>query len=62
TASAYGLLAAAALVRVLGPALLPIAYAHCMALAAALWTAAFGIFLRAYGPMLLSARADGKPG
>ncbi|HLJ37936.1 MAG TPA: NnrS family protein [Steroidobacteraceae bacterium] len=62
TALAYGLLAAAALVRALGPALLPIAYVHCVALAAALWTASFGLFLWAYVPILLSARADGKPG
>lgn len=61
-AVAYGLLAAAALVRVLGPALLPFAYTQCVALAAALWTGAFGIFLWRYAPILLSARADGKPG
>lgn len=62
TAYAYGLLAAAAVVRVFGPALLPVAYGKTVLLAAALWTAAFGIFLWGYTPMLIMPRVDGKPG
>jgi len=62
TACAYGLLTAAAAVRVFGPALLPIPYSTVIVLAAALWTAAFVLFLAVYAPMLLTPRADGKPG
>jgi uncharacterized protein involved in response to NO len=62
TAYAYGLLAAAAVVRVLGPVLLPFPYTTVIVLAAALWTAAFVLFLGVYAPILLSPRADGKPG
>ena len=59
---AYGLLTAAAAVRVFGPAVLPFAYTTVVVLAASLWTAAFVLFLRVYAPILLSPRADGKPG
>jgi uncharacterized protein involved in response to NO len=62
TAYAYGLLAAAAVVRVFGPGLLPLAYVRIVMLAAALWTVAFGIFLWGYTPMLITPRVDGKPG
>ncbi|HEY6928023.1 MAG TPA: NnrS family protein [Steroidobacteraceae bacterium] len=62
TAFAYGLLSAAAVVRVFGPSLLPFAYIWVVVLAAALWTAAFVLFLAVYGPILLSPRVDGKPG
>jgi uncharacterized protein involved in response to NO len=62
TANAYGLLAAAALVRVFGPALLPLTYVKIVVLAAALWTVAFGIYLWGYTPMLIAPRIDGKPG
>ena len=62
TAYAYGLLAAAAVVRVFGPALLPLAYVKTVVLAAVLWTVAFGIFLSVYAPMLITRRVDGKPG
>jgi uncharacterized protein involved in response to NO len=62
TAYAYGLLAAAAVVRVFGPAFLPVAYMTIVLLAAALWTSAFGIFLWVYAPMLIMPRVDGKPG
>jgi uncharacterized protein involved in response to NO len=60
--AAYGLLAAAAVVRVFGAALLPLPYTEVIVLAAALWTAAFVLFLWVYAPMLLSPRVDGKPG
>ncbi len=59
---AYGLLTAAAAVRVFGPAWLILPYVDTIALAAGLWTAAFAIFLWVYAPMLLKPRADGKPG
>lgn len=62
TVCAYGLLAAAAIVRVIGPVFLALPYAVIILLAAALWTAAFALFLWVYGPILLSPRADGKPG
>ena len=62
TAYAYGLLAAAAVVRVFGPALLPLAYVKIVVLAAALWAVAFGIYLLGYTPMLIAPRVDGKPG
>ena len=62
TACAYGLLAAAAVVRVFSPALHPVTYVKTVVLAASLWTAAFGIFLWRYTPMLIMPRVDGKPG
>ena len=62
TTTAYGLLAAAALVRVFGAQLPWIGYPALIALSAALWTAAFGLFLWVYGPILLAPRADGKRG
>lgn len=61
-ACAYGLLTAAAAVRVFGPAWLAIPYAAIIALAAALWTGAFALFLWIYAPILLRPRVDGKPG
>lgn len=62
TACAYGLLTAAAVVRVFGPEFLPLSYPYVIVLAAALWTAAFGLFFASYAPILLRPRADGKPG
>jgi uncharacterized protein involved in response to NO len=62
TVGAYGLLAAAAGVRVFGPTMLPLPYTGVIVLAAALWTAAFLLFLWVYAPMLLSPRVDGKAG
>lgn len=62
TACAYGLLTAAAVVRVFAPALPTLAYALVILFAAALWSAAFVLFLWVYGPILLKPRADGKPG
>jgi len=61
-ACAYGLLTAAAVVRVFGPAWANSSYAGIILLAAGLWTAAFVLFLWVYGPMLIKPRADGKPG
>ncbi len=62
TVIGYGLLTAAAAVRVFGPALLPFPYTAILVMAAALWTAAFALFLAVYAPILLSPRADGRPG
>jgi uncharacterized protein involved in response to NO len=59
---AYGLLAAAALVRVFGPAGLALPYPEVILIAASLWTAAFALFLIVYAPILLSRRADGRAG
>jgi uncharacterized protein involved in response to NO len=62
TVSAYVLLTAAAIVRVLGLDLSHAPYATVIALAALLWTAAFALFLWVYAPMLLTPRVDGKAG
>jgi uncharacterized protein involved in response to NO len=62
TAYAYGLLTAAAAVRVFGPVFEFLPYTGTVLLAAALWTAAFVLFLSVYAPVLLSPRLDGKPG
>lgn len=59
---AYGLLVLAAAVRVFGPSLLPVSYAHVITCAAVLWLAAFGLYAWVYTPILLGPRADGKPG
>jgi uncharacterized protein involved in response to NO len=59
---AYLMLTAAALVRAVGPATSVLSYVQVIALAAILWTAAFALFLWVYAPMLVRARADGKPG
>ena len=59
---AYVLLTAATLVRVLGPGASLLSYPQVIALAAVLWTVAFALFLIVYVPILVSPRADGKPG
>jgi uncharacterized protein involved in response to NO len=59
---AYLLVSAAALVRIVGAWLPTLGYAHAIALSAALWTAAFALFLWIYAPILLKPRADGRPG
>ncbi|MGK7871014.1 NnrS family protein [Falsiroseomonas sp. E2-1-a20] len=61
TVAAYVLVALAAVVRVFGPGvtsdpLVP------LVVAASFWTLGFGLFLLAYGPILLRPRADGIPG
>lgn len=53
---AYALVVAAALVRIFGPALLPLGTVHVLACAAALWVAAFAIFLVVYVPILFAPR------
>ncbi|HUI62392.1 MAG TPA: NnrS family protein, partial [Steroidobacteraceae bacterium] len=61
TACAYVLLAASAASRAFGPAT-GASYATVIAVAALLWTAAFGIFLWVYTPILCAPRIDGRPG
>jgi uncharacterized protein involved in response to NO len=56
----YVLLPLAALARAFGPAVLPGATG--VALAGALWLAAFALFLWGFAPILIAPRADGKPG
>lgn len=56
------LMAAAGVVRVLGPALMPAIHMGWVALAGLLWIGAFAIFIAVYTPILLKARIDGRPG
>ncbi len=62
TVVAYVLLLLAGLVRVFGFALLGLAYPIVILVAAFLWTSAFALFLWVYAPILVSPRADGRPG
>jgi uncharacterized protein involved in response to NO len=61
-AVAYGLLAAAAVVRVFGLLWWRHNYPAVIVVSALLWTGAFALFVAVYGPMLWSPRVDGKPG
>jgi len=47
---------------VFGPAAFPEKYALWVDIPAGLWVLAFGLFSYGYVPLLLRARADGKPG
>jgi uncharacterized protein involved in response to NO len=60
--AAYLLVQAAAVVRVLVPLLAPSLYAACVGISAALWSAAFALFVVRYFPILTRPRIDGKPG
>jgi uncharacterized protein involved in response to NO len=59
---AYGLLTAAAVVRVFGLSPFGMAYPAVIAVAAIFWTASFILFVGVYSPILWGPRADGKPG
>ncbi|MEW6278709.1 MAG: NnrS family protein [Candidatus Eremiobacterota bacterium] len=59
---AFGLLAAAAALRVLGPLLMPAAGLAWIGLSGGLWALAFGTYAVVYLPILTRKRADGKPG
>jgi uncharacterized protein involved in response to NO len=61
TIAAYVLVALAALVRVFGPGLTGDPLVP-LVLAATFWVAGFGLFLLAFGPILLRPRPDGEPG
>lgn len=58
----YVLLLCAGVVRVFGLGMLGLPYPAVVVISAGFWTAAFGVFLVNYAPILWSARADGKPG
>ena len=60
--AAYLLVVAAGVVRAVVPLVLPDAYLACVVLAAALWCAAFTVFVAAYLPILAGPRLDGRPG
>jgi len=59
---AYLLVQAAAVMRVFLPLAVPAAYRVSLVLSAALWAAAFAVFVVAYFPILSQPRLDGKPG
>lgn len=61
-ATAYALLACAAVVRAIGPAQTVVAYGLTVAVAAALWTLAFALFLWRYAAILWQPRPDGRSG
>ena len=60
--TAYVLVQAAAIVRVLLPLALPSLYTASVVLSALLWSAAFAIFTLVYIPILTRPRLDGQPG
>ena len=60
--AAYALVQAAAAVRVLLPLAMPATYAAAVAISAALWSAAFAVFVFTYAPILSRPRLDGQPG
>lgn len=59
TVTAYGLIAAAALVRTFGPWIEPEAS---LILAGILWSGGFTLYVLAYAPICLKPRVDGRPG
>lgn len=61
-AVAYGLVLAAAVVRVLGPLAMPSLHLTFVQASAILWAAAFGLYVVRYWPILSRPRLDGKPG
>lgn len=60
--AAYGLVMAAALVRVAGALLVPAAHLATVVGSASLWSLAFAIYFLRYWPVLTRPRLDGKPG
>lgn len=61
-ATAFVLLNAAAIVRVLVPLVAPAEYALWIGLSGVLWALAFAIFVVDYAPILFRPRIDGRPG
>lgn len=57
----FGLVLAAAALRVLFPLAAPSQQALWIGLSGLLWIGAFGIFVAVYAPILVSPRADGRP-
>lgn len=60
-ALAFGVLTAAAIVRVVGALALSI-YSPALYISGALWSVGFAAFTVVYAPILVRARADGRPG
>ncbi len=58
----FALLQLAAVVRVVATLLAPAHYSSLVTASGTLWALAFILFLWRYGPMLMRARIDGKPG
>jgi len=61
TVAAYGLVSAAALLRVAAP-LMPAAIPTLMIVSGLAWSLAFALFLAVYAPILIRPRVDGQPG
>lgn len=59
---AFLLVSIAALMRSIGPWLIPEKTLVFIHTSSAMWVIAFGLFLFKYGPMFLKARVDGRPG
>ena len=59
---AYILITLSALVRALGPWVLPDKTLVFIDISGTFWLLAFGIFIVTYAPMLMNARKDGRPG
>ena len=62
TTAAYLSLVLAIVVRVFGPALLPVSYSVTILLAGSIWVLTFLLFAVVYVPILLGPRVDGKHG
>jgi uncharacterized protein involved in response to NO len=60
-ASGFGLVAAAAVVRVVGPTLAPVWWWGWISAAGALWMMAFAVYVVTYSAVLTGPRADGRP-
>ncbi len=60
--SAYVLVHAAALLRVVPLLIVPALYPSALVASGVLWSAGFAFYLARYAPLLTSARPDGKPG
>jgi uncharacterized protein involved in response to NO len=58
----YCLLLAAGILRVFGPAILPLGYVTIVTISSIAWIAAFLLFGLVYTPILTRPRADGRPG
>jgi uncharacterized protein involved in response to NO len=58
----YGLVEAAAVVRVFGAMLMPSQYVGIVVVSGLFWAAAFGLYAVLYWPVLSRPRLDGKPG
>jgi uncharacterized protein involved in response to NO len=59
---AYSLVQLAAIVRVLLPLAVPVAYLAAVVVSGVLWSLAFAIYFVRYWPILTKPRIDGKPG